>query len=88
MWQTAWSNLPAVILGALIGSMLGNPANKHAMVLALSSFGIKKVEVVGNVVWLVVTFVGIVLVALVTALLFSGSIRKVEPVKMLADSEE
>lgn len=88
MWQTALSNLPAVILGALIGTLFGNWVSKRAMVLALSSFGIKKVEVVGNVGWLVVTFAGIVLVALVTALLFSGSIRKAEPVKMLAGSEE
>ena len=88
MWQTACSNLPTVIFGALIGVLFSIPAGERIMVWALGSFDIRKVEVVTGAGWLLITFAGIVLVALATALLLSGSIRRVEPVKMLADAEE
>ena len=88
MWQTACSNLPTVIFGALIGVLFSIPAGERIMVWALGSFGIRKVEVVTGAGWLFVTFAGIVLVAFAAALLLSGSIRRAEPVKMLADAEE
>ena len=88
MWQTACSNLPTVIFGALIGVLFSIPAGERIMVWALGSFGIRKVEVVTGAGWLFVTFAGIVLVAFAAALLLSGAIRRAEPVKMLADAEE
>ena len=85
MVQTMVSNIPAIVIGILLGSIMSVPATSFIMSSALTLFGIEKVDSTVPFYGLVITFAGILLVALITSLLCSLSIRRVEPVSLLAE---
>lgn len=85
--QTTMSNVPVIIAGAIIGTVISIFTTDLAMSKIMSVFGIEKVNMTINPVWLVVTVVGMSLVAILVSVIISARIRKVEPVKMLIDGE-
>ncbi|MBP5655282.1 MAG: hypothetical protein J6X33_07170 [Clostridiales bacterium] len=83
MIQTMISNIPAILLGILAGSLVARPVSNVVMSAALMFFGIEKIESEIPFYGLAITLVGILAVALITAFFCSLSIRKVEPVELL-----
>ena len=85
MVQTMISNIPSVIIGVVLGTLVANPVSRMLMVSTLGLFGIKSVDTSIPLYGIILTFAGIVCVAMVTSLLCSMSIRKVEPVGLLTE---
>lgn len=85
MIQTMISNIPAILIGVLIGSAVSSPVSSFVMSVSLVLFGMEKIDVSVPVYGLAATLAGILLVALITSLMCSLSIRKVEPAGLLAE---
>lgn len=83
--QTILSNLPVMTLGAVAGTILSIFLAEPCVTTGLSYCGIEKCEMGPTPFWMIVTVIGITVVALVVAVITSARIRKIEPVKMLKD---
>lgn len=83
--QTVMSNLPIMFLGAAVGGILSIFAMNPICSVCLSICGIKKSELTVWPLGILITIVGITLLALLVAVMYSYKVRKVEPVKMLAE---
>lgn len=83
VWQTVLGNVPVLALGAFLGALLAPLTAEPIAVTCMSVFGIKKLELGIDIHWLVLTVAGVILTGLVTAILCSLKIRKVEPVRMI-----
>lgn len=81
--QMVCSNLPIMILGAMIGTFGSVYLTDSLVIGCLSFFGIKACDMEINPVWLLVTVVGITVVAFVVTVCCSMKIKKIEPAKML-----
>lgn len=85
MIQTTMSNLPVIFAGAVIGAIVSIFATSPLTTACLSFCGIEKCEMTISPIYLVMTVIGITLVAFAVAMAISSKIRKVEPVKMLTE---
>lgn len=85
MVQTVLANLPLIIIGTIIGIIASVYLTDSLVVSVLSFVGIKSCNMIVNPVWLILTFFGITVVALIVAVCFSWKIRKVEPAKLLME---
>ena len=85
MLQTMISNIPAILIGVIIGSAVATPAASELMSVSLVFFGMEKIQATAPLYGIITTLAGILLVALVTSFMCSLSIRKVEPVGLLAE---
>ena len=85
MIQTTMSNLPVIFVGAVIGAIVSIFATSPLTTACLSFCGIEKCEMTISPIYLVMTVIGITLVAFAVAMAISSKIRKVEPVKMLTE---
>ena len=83
--QIMFMNLPVIVIGAICGCILSSYLMEPLVVVCLSFSGIAKCPFTVNGQWMVITVVGIVVVALVSSFLSSIKIRKIEPVKMLVE---
>ncbi|MBQ4522311.1 MAG: ABC transporter permease [Lachnospiraceae bacterium] len=83
--QTVMSNLPIMFLGAVAGGILSIYAINPVCSICLAMVGIKKSELTVQAGWIFVTVIGITLLSFVVAVLYSYKVRKLEPVKMLAE---
>ena len=83
--QTMIMNLPVIALGAIAGAILSVFLMEPLVILCLSFCGIEKYVFTVNFLWMAVTVVGIILVAAVASFVSAYKIRKIEPVKMLAE---
>lgn len=83
--QTMLMNLPVITVGAIGGAFLSSVLMEPLVVACLSFSGIEKCPFGVSAYWMVITVVGIVFVALLTSFLSSVKIRKIEPVKLLAE---
>lgn len=83
--QTVMSNLPLIVIGALLGIVGSVYLTEYLVVICLSFAGIRSCNMVVNPNWLVLTFAGITAIALMVAICFSMRIRKVEPAKLLME---
>jgi ABC-type lipoprotein release transport system permease subunit len=85
MAQTMLSNIPSIMIGVLIGISLSKMLSSYLMSTSLMFFGMEKIDVTLPVYGLALTFVGILAVAMITSFMCSMTIRKVEPVGLLAE---
>ena len=85
MVQTMISNIPAILLGILAGSIVARPVSNVVMSAALMFFGIEKIEAEIPFYGIAITLIGILAVALITAFFCSLSIRKVEPIALISE---
>lgn len=83
--QTMMMNLPVVGGGAVIGAALSIFLMEPLIVTSLAFCGIKKCPFTINITWLLVTVIGIILVAAITSLISAIRIRRIEPVMMLRE---
>ncbi|MBO5373386.1 MAG: FtsX-like permease family protein [Lachnospiraceae bacterium] len=85
MLQTVCMNLPVITVGAICGAALSSYLMEPMVVMCLSFSGIEKCPFTVRIYWMAVTVLGIILVASAASVISSAKIRKIEPVKMLAE---
>ena len=83
--RTLMTNIPLIVLGILIGFVFHIAFSDKLTLLALSSFGIRQSSASTDPVWFLATAVIILACAVITALISSRSITKLEPVKILKE---
>lgn len=85
MVETMMMNMPVVLFGAICGAVLNifliNPLSS----LCLTTCGIAKCDIPITPGWLVITVIGIVVLAAGISFLSAIRIQKIEPVKMLVE---
>ena len=79
------TNIPLIVIGILTGSVLHIALSDKLTVLALSSLGLRQVSASTDPVWFFVSAAIILVCAVVTALLSSRSIAKLEPSRILTE---
>lgn len=85
MVQTMISNIPAIIIGVVLGTIVSGWASTMLMRTALGMFGMKNFDVQIPVYGVVVTLTGILIVAMITSLISSLAIRNVEPAGLMRE---
>ena len=83
--QTVMSNLPIMFFGSVAGGILSIYTVNPLCSICLSICGIKKSELTVQEGWIFITVIGITLLSFMVAVLYSYKVRKLEPVKMLAE---
>lgn len=83
--QMMMTNLPVIAAGAVLGVVLSNFFMEPLVVACLSYCGIQKCPFSIHPIWMLVTVIGIILVAIITSFLSSVKIRKIQPVQMLTE---
>lgn len=83
--QNMMSNLPMVIAGLLIGTLVSFPTAKGLLTAVFSIFGIYKLEINPNILFMLLVMIGIALVAVVTSLICSLPLKKLRPVNLLTE---
>ncbi|MBQ9234322.1 MAG: hypothetical protein IJ167_09875, partial [Lachnospiraceae bacterium] len=83
--QIMLSNIPAILVGSLIGAMLAGAAGRGIVSAAFSLFVIKSVTFDISFRWIVVTVIGIIAVAIATSALAGLRVRKLKPVEMITE---
>ncbi len=83
--QVMLSNMPAIIVGIIIGLILSPYAGESLMVSSMAIFGFKKVSFTINAISYVYAAVIIIGVALITSALMGRRIKTLEPVKMITE---
>lgn len=83
--QTIMMNLPVISAGAVIGVGLSYYLMEPLIVTCLSFCGIKKCDFTVDFIWMAVTVIGVIAVAIITSLLSSLKIRQIQPVQMLTE---
>ncbi|HCA20890.1 MAG TPA: hypothetical protein DEO87_00755 [Lachnospiraceae bacterium] len=85
MVQTAMSNIPALVIGSLIGIMVSGFFGSVVTKALLSMFGFEKVSLNIPVMYAFIVFAGMLIVATASSLLISARIRKLNPVEMITE---
>ena len=83
--QTIMMNLPVIAFGAITGVVLSIYLMNPLIVACLSFCGIQECPFTMNFLWMAVTVVGVIMVAVAASFLSAVKIRKIEPVKMLME---
>ncbi len=83
--QTMMVNIPVIAIGAICGAILSIHFMEPLIATCLSFCGIEKCPFTVDLKWLLITVIGIIVVAMITSFLSSVKIRKIEPVKMLVE---
>ncbi len=83
--QTILTNLPVDLFGAVIGAILAKFLMNPLVALSFSFCGIQKCDLQTPAFWLVLDVVGIMIIAMLTAILSASKIHKIEPVMLLQE---
>ena len=83
--QIMMANVPAIIVGTVLGAFLSQPAGSKVCIASFSIFGIKQVAFTISPVWDIITIIGILAVAILTAGLFGLKTRGLQPVNMITE---
>ena len=83
--RTLMTNIPLMVTGILIGSVLHIAFSDKLTLLALSSFGMRQISASTDPVWFLATAAIILVCAIVTAFFSGMGITKLEPVKILKE---
>ncbi|MCR5700741.1 MAG: ABC transporter permease [Lachnospiraceae bacterium] len=79
------SNVPGIIAGTILGAILAQPAGSKVCIASFSIFGIKQVAFTISPIWDIITIIGILTVAIITAGLFGLKTRGLQPVNMITE---
>lgn len=83
--QTLLVNIPVILAGAILGAAIGSVCISRLVTVFLSGFGIQKCGIQIASVWLWVTVLGILVIAVASCFISAARIRRIEPVKMLSE---
>ena len=85
MRRTLMTNMPTIVIGIIIGTVMHVLFSNRLILLGLASFGIRQNKFSTSPVWLVLTAVIIITCAVISAFFSGRSITKLEPVKILKE---
>lgn len=83
--QIMLSNVPAIILGVLIGTAASPFLGRKMAVMVFKIFGIQHIEFNISFIWMLVAGIGILLVALLASGLSGLKVRRLRPVEMITE---
>lgn len=83
--QIMLSNLPAVLLGGIVGLSLSNMLGSRVCILIFSLFGMRKICFNTPVMWMLFTLAAIVFMAVASAGVLGLRVRKMKPVEMITE---
>ena len=83
--QIMISNIPAILGGILIGSIIAPAAGMGIVKLIFMAFGIKELDFDISIAAMLITGISILLVAVLTSGLFGRKVRKLQPVEMITE---
>ncbi|MBR2820691.1 MAG: FtsX-like permease family protein, partial [Clostridiales bacterium] len=83
--RTLMTNIPLIVIGILIGSAFHIAFSDKLTIIALASFGMREISASTDPVWFLVSALIIIVCAVVTALLSSRRIAKLEPSRILTE---
>ncbi len=83
--QIMISNVPAIILGVLIGTAASPFLGRQMAVTVFKIFGIQHIEFDISFIWMLVAGIGILLVALFASGLSGLKVRRLRPVEMITE---
>jgi len=83
--QIMLSNLPAVLLGSLIGVAVSDWAGGALCKAIFSLFGLKKINFSTPICWMVLTAAGILLMAALSSAVMGLRVRSMKPVEMITE---
>ena len=83
--RTLMTNIPTIVIGILLGILMHYTLMSQLVLYTVSAVGIKQNDFSTDPVWLVITAAIILTCAIVTALISSRGITKLEPVKILKE---
>ncbi|MBR6018600.1 MAG: ABC transporter permease, partial [Lachnospiraceae bacterium] len=79
------SNLPALLLGSLLGVLVSDFAGQGLCKGIFSLFGLKKIDFLTPIHWKALTVVSIVVVAALTSAIIGLRVRSMKPVEMITE---
>jgi ABC-type antimicrobial peptide transport system permease subunit len=85
MRRTLMTNMPTIVIGIIIGTVMHVLFSNKLILIGLSTFGIRQNKFSTSPVWLVLTAVIILTCAVISAFFSGRSITKLEPVKILKE---
>lgn len=85
LMQTVLSSLPVIAAGAVLGSLLSDFVSKPFIILCLKIIGIYQYQISVSGIFKIITVAIISVAGLLAAVLTGMRIRKIEPVKLLAE---
>ena len=83
--QIMLSNLPAVLLGGIVGLSLSNMLGSRVCILIFSLFGMRKICFNTPVMWMLFTLAAIAFMAVASAGVLGLRVRKMKPVEMITE---
>lgn len=83
--QIMISNIPAILGGILIGTVIAPFAGLGIVKIIFMSFGIKEIDFDISIIAMLITGVSILVVALLTSGLFGRKVRRLQPVEMITE---
>ena len=83
--QIMMTNVPAILAGILIGTALSQMAGEKMCVTIFSLFGINHVDFDIPFIWMAITIVGVIAVAMIASGVSGLKIRGLKPVEMIAE---
>lgn len=83
--QIALSNIPAILIGCLIGGMFSRLAGSGLIGMMTAFAGVKKIEFGIGLHWILVAALGIILVAILTSAVAGLKVKKLIPVEMITE---
>ncbi len=83
--QIMFSNMPAVLLGSLIGILISGAFGRFAIKIMFSLFGFRKIDFDIAPIWLLVTMVLIFVVAAGSAGFFGRKVKKLQPALLITE---
>ena len=85
MRRTLMTNMPTIVIGIIIGTVMHVLFSNKLILIGLSTFGIRQNNFSTSPVWLALTAVIILACAVISAFFSGRSITKLEPVKILKE---
>ena len=79
------SNIPALLLGSLLGLAVSDFAGQGLCKGIFSLFGLKKIDFFTPIHWKALTAISIVVVAAITSAVIGLRVRKMKPVEMIVE---
>ena len=83
--QVMLSNIPAIVVGVLIGTLLAPAAGYWGCRVIFAIFGIRKIAFDISPYAILITTSGIIAVALITSGLLGLKVRRLQPVEMITE---
>ena len=85
MVQIMMTNLPAILLGVILGGLIVSPVGNLGCRVIFSGFGIRSVSFSVSLLSKILTGIGILAVAILTSLIISRKVKKLKPVEMITE---